>query len=171
MKIINQIVAVIFVAVFMLGISSCENANSSSSNNSQSKISSSELFERLNWENIDKKFDEKAVLGDDLFDKNCEKLYNIELSALSDGGIICSDNGGFADEISVLKANSITEEELTELLKQRVQRRIKDFTGYKPQEIEKIENSHVFVCGGFAILIISDDAEKLEQQIKEILSE
>ena len=58
----------------------------------------------------------------------------------------------------------------TSILESRIERRIGDFTGYKPTEISKIEKADAFECGGFAILIISDNGEALKHQIKAIIS-
>ena len=103
------------------------------------------------------------------FDKNCEKLYGgITPQELDDGLISYSSAGGLADEISMLKPNDESNrEKLMSILKERINVRRRDFEGYKPEELPKIENARVFEADGFCILVIADNSEEIEKAFKE----
>lgn len=125
------------------------------------------LIEKSQEENLDS----TAFFDEELFEKNCENLYGIEYSQLKDGGIAYAGSGGYADEVSVIKVNGMADSMVLSFLEKRVERRIQDFTGYRPTEISKIENSRYFISGGFAVLIISDNVEQLEKQVKFIIEQ
>lgn len=171
---IKKIVAVLLSLVILFVISSCTNGNGN--NNSQGsesgeKITAKEIINMIIESDIDSSLDSTAFYDDDLYKENCIKLYDIDYSDIEDGGIIYSKSGGFADEISIIKTNDEYSGDMIQILESRVEKRKQDFAGYKPTEINKIEKSKVFSCGDFYVLIISDNAWKLEKQIKSIAGE
>lgn len=168
MKSLRQALVTVFAVIFLLSAASCGNRQGSAAADSKN-ISVTGLLETIMQNTGENTLDAKAFLGDKLFDDNCKKLYDIEVSQLSDGGILYAENSGSADEVTVLRGKDISIDRLSEKLEQRVRRRIKDFTGYSPQEAEKLEKSSVFTCGDFAVLVISDNAEMLVKQIREVI--
>ena len=73
-------------------------------------------------------------------------------------------SGASADEISILAGDSDCEK----LLKDRVDRRVSDFEGYKPDELDKIRSAEVFEYGGLWIMIISDKSDNIRSDIQAI---
>jgi len=117
----------------------------------------------------DKAFDETACFDDGIFRDNCKKLYGIDCSELADGGIMYVSDGGSADEISIIKMKE-NQERAVQALEKRAEKRVRDFTGYKPDELAKIENAKIFGLNGFSVLIISDNADSLMKIIENEIS-
>lgn len=160
--------AVLIYAVFLAG---CNNGTAESESVDETNILSvKEIIQKLADQSGGKNLNSFAFFDDDIFKNNCEKLYGISYEELNDGGIVFAGNGGLADEVTILKSKDGNIKKLTSILESRIERRIGDFTGYKPTEISKIEKADAFECGGFAILIISDNGEALKHQIKAIIS-
>ena len=62
-----------------------------------------------------------------------------------------------------------------QVAKQKLQDRIEErrgaFAGYKPEEVYKLDNASVIVQGNYAALIISDDNEGFEAEIRRVISQ
>lgn len=135
-----------------------------SANNADNSVTAVQILDMLEEKGYDSVMDARAVYGDDSFSGACEKLYGVTADSLTDGGIIYDSTGATADEVSLIKASD-SSVNCEELLNDRIQARIKDFEGYKPDELGKIESAEVFSCGDIWALVISDDAEKIKQDI------
>lgn len=110
--------------------------------------------------------DASAVYGSELFDGSCEKLYGTEAANLLDGAIMYVSSGETADEISLIKLQPTSSADVLSILEERKKSRYSDFEGYNPNELEKIENAEIFkINGGFGVLIISDDTDKIKALI------
>lgn len=131
-------------------------------------ISVKEIVDKLYADKLDSKLDEVALYNDKLFQENSEKLYGIGLDKISDGAIIYSSDGACASEISILKCSDSTN--AVEILEKRSQERLKVFSGYSPAESKKIEDCIIADYDGLGILIISENASEIENEIKKILS-
>ncbi len=143
-------------------------ADSGSESETQAELKAKELIEKTLAEAPDDLIDattEKGDTSDHGFDKFCKKLYFGTMpDDLADGAISYASTGGNADEISVLKAADPAKQgELTKILEQRRDMRHRDFEGYKPEELPKIENAEVFEAGGFSILVIADNADDIQK--------
>lgn len=119
------------------------------------------IFEELNKSGLCAEMDSTVLLGTDTFSGACSKLYGIEPSELTDGGVMFVGAGTSADEVSVLAGG----EGLGELLKKRAEIRAGDFAGYAPEEQKKAQNAIVFTHKGLAVLVISDSAEEIKKAI------
>ena len=172
---VKKIAAVFLLLLTIISAGSCyfgkKPENSEISPQLQTSFSAKDIIQKLIDNKSNENLDSVAYFEDELFQENCVKLYNIEYSQLEDGGIAYAGSGGLADEISIIKAKDISEDVVLQLLEKRVERREQDFTGYKPIEIDKIQNSCVFSSQGYSVLIISDNTEELEKQIKYILEQ
>lgn len=113
--------------------------------------------------------DAAVYYDDDMFKENCIKLYGIEYSELADGGIMYASGEGLADEISVIRMKNDKSQTALKAMKNRIEKRVQDFTGYKPQEVGKIENALTFETDGYTVLVISDNAENLKTRIEKII--
>ena len=117
-------------------------------------------------------FDTLAAYGEELYDDSFDSLYGIQFKEISDGAILYIEEGGCADEISIVY---MKENEDVSVARQKLQERIETrrntFEGYKPEEIYKLDNASVIVQGNYAALIISDDNEGFEAEIRRVISE
>ena len=159
---------------FMMAGCSSDTSNSSSVEKSSSAVSQSESenndstdAKEILSQISDDKLDGSAFYGDDTFSSNCKKLYGAEESKFSGGGIIYASSGGYADEVSMLKTSDGTSAE--KYLKARLDSRTTTFKNYKPEEVKKLESAEIFQCGDWWVLVISDNHEKISEQIKDII--
>lgn len=87
-----------------LSMTSCGADNTISSEASESAVTSTadsgktakDILSAIEGDHMDA----STFYGEDSFTKNAEKLYGIEADKLSDGGILYSSDGNYADEIS-----------------------------------------------------------------------
>ncbi len=126
-------------------------------------ITAAEIFESLNAGELCGEMDTTAMLGSEMFDSACEKLYGTAVSELTDGGVMFVGAGTLADEVSVLCGGDTAA--LTALLRQRAARRAEEYGGYAPAEKEKAESALIFEHKGCSVLVISDRAEEIKKSI------
>lgn len=120
----------------------------------------------------DENFDTMAVAGDSTYEDSYSNLYGLNRDLIDDGGILYTQEGGLADEISIfhLKDNgnvSLAKDKLNA----RIDERHNAFSGYKPEETKKLENAIVMVQGDYVALIVADNPEDYEVEIRRTLSE
>ena len=117
-------------------------------------------------------FDTLVSYGEDLYEDSFDNLYGIQFKDISDGAILYTESGGLADEISIV---CMKENGDVQVAKQKLQDRIEErrgaFAGYKPEEVYKLDNASVIVQGNYAALIISDDNEGFEAEIRKVISQ
>ena len=112
--------------------------------------------------------DASTFYGEDSFTKNTEKLYGIEADKLSDGGILYSSDGNYADEISMLKmANGSSAKSQ---LADRLNYRLNQYENYKPEETKKIQAAKIFQAGDYWVLVISDNADEISDEITDMIN-
>lgn len=138
---------------------SSEPADSAVTSKADSELSAKDILSALEDDNMNA----SAFYGDESFTKNAEKLYGISADKLSDGGIIYAADGGLADEVSILKMadGSSAESQLSD----RVSYRLNQFENYKPEETKKIKAAKIFQAGDHWVLVISDRAEEISDEI------
>ncbi|MCR5539402.1 MAG: DUF4358 domain-containing protein [Ruminococcus sp.] len=160
--------AVIFAAMLMMcGCSANNKAKEDSPAANTEKaadITAEEMLADISSENLDGRISK----GDGLYDKNAANFYGTGFANIIDGAILYNDNGGYADEVSAVKFDESVDGQ--ELLKDRLESRTASFRDYRPEEVGKLEKAKIFNAGGFDVLIISDDADSIEKQIKDKLS-
>ena len=167
MKMIYRAAALLTAAALALSLCGCGrssggSADSSSASAEQAAMTAAELFDKVSGSGLCPELDERAELGSDVFANACEKLYSEPAESFSDGGIMFVSSGAKADEVSVLASDSA---DCKKLLEERKKRRYKDYEGYAPAELEKIENARIFSAGGLWVMVISDNAEDAEKLI------
>lgn len=116
--------------------------------------------------------DEYYSYGEELYDDSFGELYGVQFDMIDDGAVLQTAAGGTADEVSVLhlKKNedvSIAKNKLSDRLSERLEM----FAGYKPEEVCKLENARIMIQGNYAALIVSDEAEAIEAEIRRVISE
>lgn len=102
--------------------------------------------------------------GEQTYTENFRNLYGTELDPdlISDGAIAYAN--GKADEISLLyvyDADAVPA--VKRLLEQRVERRVRDFSGYMPEEVPKLENAQIVANGHYVLLVVGDHAEEIAE--------
>ena len=104
-----------------LSMTSCGADNAISSETSESAVTADsgktakDILSAIEGDHMDA----STFYGEDSFTKNTEKLYGIEADKLSDGGILYSSDGNYADEISMLKMADNADEisdEITDMI-------------------------------------------------------
>ena len=120
-----------------------------------------EVFDMLQKSGLCAEMDMSLLYGSAEFGDVCEKLYGIPVNELTDGGVMFSEAGTVADEISVLAGK----DGLAELLEQRAASRSEEFLGYAPEEQDKASKAVVFEHKGLTVMIISDNADKIKKSI------
>lgn len=117
-------------------------------------------------------FDTMVCYGEELYDDSFDSLYGIQFKDISDGAILYSEEGGRADEISIV---CMKKNEDVSVAKQKFQDRIENrrnaFQGYKPEEVYKLDNASVIVQGNYVALIISENNDDFETEIRRVISE
>lgn len=159
---LRQFFVFLFLIVFLtLSISSCEN------NTKDSQMGVKEVLNQASIVDIDSTLDCVSYCNEAMFKGYCKKMYDLDYNEVSDGAIVYSSDSACASEVSILKADG---KSLNDVLKNRVNNRLKTFQGYSPTEVKKIENSCVFEYKGFYILIISDSVDAIKEKIQDTIS-
>lgn len=162
MKLWVRSIAAAAAGILMVG---CGASAENSSSVQDRDISAEEVLSQVGGGILDG----SAYMGDGVFEENCEKFYGADRQDITDGGILYSSEGGYADEVSMIKT---AEPELGEsLLKERVSSRRTVFENYKPEETAKIDDAEIFSAGGYWVLVISDDSDEISDEIRELVGE
>ncbi|HKM29036.1 MAG TPA: DUF4358 domain-containing protein [Anaerovoracaceae bacterium] len=116
-------------------------------------------------------FDTVVSYGEEVYTDNFERLYNFDISEVNDGVIAYGNESNSADEISMVHAkNDDGINDARGYLQARIQKRMNDFTGYFPDEVDKLERARVIVQGQYVIMIVCDDVDSMETAIRTELS-
>ena len=120
----------------------------------------------------DGSFDTMVSYGEELYEESFDNLYGIQYGDISDGAILYTEEGGLADEISIVRMNdnndiSIARQKMTD----RIESRRKTFAGYKPEEVQKLDEASVIVQGNYVVLIISNSNDYFDAEIIRVISE
>ena len=115
--------------------------------------------------------DTTVVFGEEIYENNFDRLYNFAIRKIDDGAIAYASTGGYADEISIVHVGSEKDKATVKgYFQVRIQTRIQSFTGYKPKEVQKLENAKVIVLGDYVVLIICDNVENVETAIRQAIN-
>lgn len=123
------------------------------------------LLEQLLTASTSGEYWERATYEDSIYQDSFATLYGIapDTSIIFDGAIAYGN--GNANEISIL---CVTDESHLDkmgwVLKQRLERRIRDFEGYMPQELPKLEEAQIVTNGNYIMLVVSLDAEAIAEE-------
>lgn len=153
-----------------LSMTSCGADNTISSEASESAVTSTadsgktakDILSAIEGDHMDA----STFYGEDSF--YTKKLYGIEADNLSDGGILYSSDGNYADEISMLKMadGSSAKSQLAD----RLSYRLNQYENYKPEETKKIQAAKIFQAGDYWVLVISDNADEISDEITDMIN-
>lgn len=166
-----KIICIITSVMTLMTLSGCDQGSDKPENQKESSISqkqelsAKDILERIDDQNLT----DSAFYGDETFDNNAEKLYGIGVDKISDGGIIYAGDGGIADEVSILKLSD--GESAEQIFSDRMDFRLNQFETYKPEETQKINAAQIFKSGDYWVLVISDNADKISETIKDLAGE
>lgn len=90
--------------------------------------------------------------------------YDIDQSILKDFSVYIEGSGGFSDETAIFEVNASKDLEAVKAsVETRLTRRKKDFDGYNPEELVKLEAATVATKGNYLIFLSAENpAEALE---------
>lgn len=115
--------------------------------------------------------DTKTVYGEKTYDEYFEYLYEAKLDKAADGAFGYA-SASYADEITVIRlADAGDADMFMDKLDARIERRIRDFEGYKPEEVEKLKNAKRVSKGGYVFLAVCRDSDKAAEEFLKILGE
>ncbi len=116
-------------------------------------------------------FDTWASYGEEVYDSSFSTMYGVQYDMLDDGAILYTGEGGLADEISIMRLKDAGDISIAkQKLEERIDERRKTFAGYKPDEMSKLDNAYVMIQGNYVALLISDDNQRFEAEIRRVIS-
>lgn len=139
-KALKTFLCVLCASALFTGITGCgsnDGGSGTTASESRENISVREILEKIK-DSDDTKLDASLYFDDSAFQENCSKLYSIEYSQLSDGGILFCESGEYADEISILKPADGDAESAAEILEKRKEARMQVYEGYSPPKRRKL---------------------------------
>lgn len=89
-----------------------------------------------------------------------KNLYSLD-DSLVDEICFCISNSASAEEYVIVKSSEV--EKVTIALKEHIENRIGDFTGYAPNEVEKLNNAKILTKGNYLILIVNNSPNVQEE--------
>lgn len=117
---------------------------------------------------VNKAIVESKGFGDvtmtELTAENLGDYYDIDQSILKDFSVYIEGSGGFSDETAIFEVNTAADLGAVKTsVETRLTRRKKDFDGYNPEELVKLEGATVTTKGNYLIFLSAEDpAEALE---------
>ncbi len=108
---------------------------------------------------------ERTAFGETMYTDSFESLYGVSMAQaqVCDGAIAFGI--GNASEISILRVESEDAADFAEeMLRQRLERRRRDFEWYMPQELPKLEEARILRSGTYVILTVSMDVGAIEDE-------
>lgn len=169
----KKITALLCMIIMVLGLSACGAKNSSPENSSDStskaKVSCKEVLEGILTEVTDTHNDTKLFYEDEKYEEYFEYLYDTSVKRVNDGAFAYA-SASYADEITVLYAAEEDDVDTIEKhLEDRIERRIQDFNGYKPEEVAKLENARIETEGRYIIMVVADDPDKVIETFETLI--
>ena len=134
----------------------------------EQSVKCSEIIDKILKE-IPGNCNSKVAYGEDKYEKNFKHLYKTDMENVADGAFAYASEA-YADEITVICFNdSKTAASFEEKLTDRIERRKKDFNGYKPEEVKKLDKAEVYMDGNYAVMAVCDDADGVIDLFKKIM--
>lgn len=164
--------------LFVIGICMCllagckkENTTAEESTRAQNKLPCSQIIEKLLEQVTTTHNDKKLQYSDDAYEEYFDYLYDASIEKIADGAFAYASES-YADEITVLRLQDSKDDSyLTKKLQARIESRKQDFNGYKPEEVEKLQNAVIDQSGDYIIMVVADDADAIIKAFQTIMSE
>lgn len=85
----------------------------------------------------------------------------------ADAAMYICGSGGFADELFIIKTDDSSA--YSENARKRINDRMKDFEDYDPDESAKLEDALVLDTGGYFIYFVTNDNDRCEEIVRDML--
>lgn len=177
MKSLNIKIGCLCAAIVVsMSLCACDSSSSSSDNGSSSQINvavqpgTAEIMTQL--QSVAKNFPTSiATFGSDV--ANWQGTYKFLTDASADEVEEFSyvySKEATADEIMIVKLKSESAaNELEKKLSDRIDKRKKDFEGYAPEQVSRLDDAKISKCGVYVAFIVCDNASEVATKLKEIV--
>lgn len=156
----RKIFVLLGMMFIMLGITGCSAGSKSTANEEPTiEISCKEILDNILEEVTDTNNDTRMYYEDDKYEEYFEYLYDTSYKRIDDGAFAYASSS-YADEITVLHASEEDDiKTVQKHLEDRIDRRMSDFNGYKPEEVDKLENAIIKVSGKYILMVVADNPQ------------
>lgn len=154
-----------FLACMMfvfLGVTGCRNDSADTVEVTKTAgISCKEILDGILTEVTDTNNDTRMYYGDEKYEEYFEYLYDTSYDRVDDGAYAYASSA-YADEITVVHATSEDDIKVVKgHLEDRIERRIQDFNGYKPEEVDKLDKAVIKTSGNYILMVVADNPEEV----------
>ena len=159
----------LILAVAALGLSGCgsKDTNEGISSAEVKEISCQELMEVVLVKGEGLNTDSTLYYDEDNYAIQFEHLYNTSPDRAEDGAYAYASSA-VADEVTIIYASETDDVKVIKKhLEERIDRRINDFNGYKPEEVEKLENAVIDTYGRYVFMVVSENPQDIIDIINE----
>lgn len=126
-----------------------------------------ELLKRISTTNCDT----RTFYGEQTYDEYFEYLYEVKLEKAEDGAFGYA-SASYADEITVIRLSDAGDADMfMDKFDERIERRKRDFEGYKPEEVEKLKKAEKVSKGSYVFLAVCRDSDKAAEEFLKIIGE
>ena len=113
--------------------------------------------------------DSTLFYEEERYEELFEYLYDTSPDRAADGAYAYASSS-YADEISIILATEEDDVSVIEKhLEDRIERRVNDFRGYEPDEVEKLNNAVIDTNGNYVIMVVATAPQDIVDEINEIL--
>lgn len=122
-----------------------------------------EILEGILEVETDTKVDTTLFYEDEKYKEYFEYLYDTSYDRVDDGAYAYASSA-FADEITIVHATNPDDIKVVKgHLEDRIERRIQDFNGYKPEEVEKLDRAVIKTSGNYILMVVADNPEEVAE--------
>ncbi len=169
----KKLLVVISMMFVLIGAAGCQSSTDSSAGveTKPDGISCKEILDDILTEVTDTNNDTKMYYEDEKYEEYFEYLYDTSYKRIDDGAFAYASSA-YADEITVLHAAEADDvKTIVKHLEDRIDRRMTDFNGYKPEEVEKLGNAVIKTSGNYILMVVADNPEAVEDAFLKIVEQ
>ncbi|MGN0375507.1 MAG: DUF4358 domain-containing protein [Butyrivibrio sp.] len=164
----KKLTVLMCVLLMCLGVTACSGkggttASGSSGETSEVKVSCKEILDDILSEVTDTHNDSTLYYDDEKYGEYFEYLYDTSSKRVVDGAFAYASSA-YADEITVLYAAEDKDTDtIVKHLENRIDKRMQDFNGYKPEEVAKLEKACIKTSGKYILMAVGDQSDRIEE--------
>lgn len=164
----KKIMGVLLIAM-AVGLTGCGGKDTNKKEETVTNVSCKEIMEELLTDVEGINTDSTLFYDDEKYEEFFEYLYDTSPDRAMDGAYAYA-SASYADEITIILAAEEDDVSVIEgHLEERIGRRINDFTGYEPEEVEKLENTVIDTNGRYVIMVVAENSQEIVDDINEII--
>ena len=159
----------LILAVAAIGLCGCSNedTNGGASTVDVKEISCQELLDTVLEKGEGLNTDSTLYYDAENYEELFEYLYDTSPDRAEDGAYAYASSA-VADEVTIIRASETDDVEVIKgHLEERIERRMQDFNGYKPEEVEKLENAVIDTYGRYVFMVVSENPQDIIDIINE----